>query len=144
MERRLMAAGIETRHARSCRQRQGGRCNCEPTFQANVWDGREKRRIRRTFPSFTAAQGWRRDALIALRRDRPVQGQGPPVTLEAVAKVWLEGAESGLIRTRSGERYKPSAVRSYERALRLRVFPSTAPSRSRTFGGLTSKSLSMA
>ena len=44
-----MAKGIEERHARSCRSRKGGRCDCEPTFQANVWDG--ERRIRKTFTS---------------------------------------------------------------------------------------------
>jgi hypothetical protein len=34
-----------------------------------------------------------------------------------------DGAWDGRIRNRSGNRYKPSALRSYERALRLRVLP---------------------
>jgi integrase len=37
-----VAKGITERHARSCRSRSGGRCDCEPTYQADVWDGREK------------------------------------------------------------------------------------------------------
>jgi integrase len=35
----------------------------------------------------------------------------------------VEGMRSGRVRTRSGDRYKPSAIRSYEAALRDRVFP---------------------
>jgi integrase len=35
----------------------------------------------------------------------------------------LAGAREGHIRTRSGDAYKPSAIRSYEASLRLRVLP---------------------
>jgi integrase len=42
-------------------------------------------------------------------------------TLRDASEAWLEGARQGAIRNRSGDLYKPSAVRSYERALRLRV-----------------------
>jgi Phage integrase, N-terminal SAM-like domain len=45
------------------------------------------------------------------------------LTLREAAKAWQEGAESGLIRTRSGDPYKPGAVRAYEKSLRLRVLP---------------------
>jgi integrase len=31
-----MARGIRERHARSCRSRTGGRCSCEPSFEAQV------------------------------------------------------------------------------------------------------------
>jgi integrase len=46
-----------------------------------------------------------------------------PVTLREAANAWLDGARSGAIRNRSGDRYKPSAIRSYEASLRLRVLP---------------------
>lgn len=36
---------------------------------------------------------------------------------------WVEGARAGSLRNRSGDRYKPSAIRSYETSLRLRVLP---------------------
>jgi integrase len=36
---------------------------------------------------------------------------------------WLAGAKSGAIRTRSGNPYKPSVLRSYERSLKRRVLP---------------------
>jgi hypothetical protein len=35
----------------------------------------------------------------------------------------VEGMRSGRVRTRSGDRYKPSAIRSYEAALRDRIVP---------------------
>jgi integrase len=45
------------------------------------------------------------------------------VTLREAAETWLAGARDGSIRNRSGDRYKPSVVRSYKTALRLRVLP---------------------
>jgi integrase len=37
--------------------------------------------------------------------------------------MWLAAAETGIARTRTGEAYKPSAVRAYRQALNHRVFP---------------------
>lgn len=45
------------------------------------------------------------------------------VTLREAAEAWLAGAREGSIRNRSGDRYKPSVIRSYETSLRLRVLP---------------------
>jgi integrase len=101
-----MAAGIEKR---------GG------AYRASVWSARDEKRIRRTFPTLAAAKAWRQDAQVALRRG---ELRAPtPTTLREAAEAWLDGARDGRITTRSGERYKPSAVRSYETALRLRVLP---------------------
>jgi hypothetical protein len=44
-------------------------------------------------------------------------------TVAQVAAEWLEGARAGVIRNRSGQPYKPSAIRAYEQNLRLRVLP---------------------
>jgi integrase len=44
-----------------------------------------------------------------------------PTTLRQAWDAWLAGAKEGTIRTRSGDRYKPSALRSYESAMRLRM-----------------------
>jgi integrase len=43
--------------------------------------------------------------------------------LKDAAEEWLEAAEAGLVRTRSGEGYKPSAVRAYRQALNHRALP---------------------
>jgi integrase len=116
------AEGIAERHARSCRSRDdGGRCNCSPSFQVNLWDGRSQRRIRKTFRTLTEAKAWRQDAAGALRAGTLRASDGR--TLKAVADEWLAGARSGVIRNRSGDPFKPSAVRAYETHLRLRVLP---------------------
>jgi integrase len=64
---------------------------------------------------------WRHDALVALREGRLHSAGG--VTLREAADAWLAGAREGTIRTRSGDRYKPSAIRGYEASLRLRILP---------------------
>lgn len=63
-----MAAGIRVRHARSCTSKDGGRCNCERTFQAQAYDAQAGRQVWRTFPTISAAKLWRSDAQVALRR----------------------------------------------------------------------------
>ncbi|MDQ4026196.1 MAG: N-terminal phage integrase SAM-like domain-containing protein [Actinomycetota bacterium] len=44
-------------------------------------------------------------------------------TLAEAAEAWVAGVRDGSIRNRSGDRYKPSAIRGYERSLRLRILP---------------------
>jgi integrase len=113
--------GITIRHARSCpthRDRQA-RCNCKPTYQAHVWSARERKRIRKTFPTLSAAKTWRQDALPELRKGTmraPTQ-----TTLRQAWEAWIAGAKDGIVRTRSGDIYKPSALRGYEQAMRLRI-----------------------
>ncbi len=117
-----MAEGIDVRHSKKCRSREGGRCNCTPTYQAHVWDDAHKKRIRKTFPTQAAARTWRQDALIVLRNGGFTARPTKP-TLAVYAPSWLTGAQDGTIANNRGERYKPSALRGYERALRLRVLP---------------------
>lgn len=115
-----MAGGIRERHQGPCRSRLGGRCNCVPSYQARLEFQGEQ--YVETLDTVTAAKTWRRDALIELGRGRTVWG-AERQTLQAVCKEWLELARRGVVRTRSGEPYKPAAVRSYEQVLRLRVWP---------------------
>jgi integrase len=117
----VKTTGIDVRHARSCAWRHGGDCNCTPTYQAHVYDSRSKRLIRKTFPTFTGARNWRQDALVALRNGTLKASDGR--TVAQVADDWLKGAREGVIRNRSGDQYKPSALRTYEANLRLRVIP---------------------
>ena len=114
--------GIEARHSRDCRSRDGGPCNCSPSYRASVWSAREGKRIRKVFGNPSAAKAWRQDALVALRQG--TMRAPSPITLRQAAEAWLEGARSGAIRNRSGDRYKPSALRGYEQALRQRILPS--------------------
>jgi integrase len=116
-----MAAGIRTRHGRSCRSKGGGRCNCTPSYEAWVYSKREGKKIRKTFANLSEAKTWRADAEGAVRK-RTLRVPSK-VTLAEAAEEWLRGAKAGTIRTRSGDAYKPATVRSYERVLRLRVLP---------------------
>ena len=44
-------------------------------------------------------------------------------TLREAATAWLDGAEAGRVRNRSGDRYKPSTLRGYRQALEERILP---------------------
>jgi hypothetical protein len=114
-----MPAGIHTRHGRSCRSRDGGRCNCSPSYEAWVYSKRDDKKIRRTFKSMAEAKAWRTDAESAVRH-RTLRAPSK-VTLAEAATEWLEGAKRGTIRNASGDESKPSTIRAYEGALRLRV-----------------------
>ncbi len=117
----MMATGVDVRHVRNCRSRDGGPCNCKPRYQANVWDAKEGKRIRKTFPTAAAAKGWRHDAMVALRRGDLSADRGP--RLRDATTTWLEALRSGAVTNRSGDPYKPGTVRSYEKELRLRLLP---------------------
>jgi len=113
--------GILVRHLKACATHWGRRCNCRPTYQASVWSARDARRIKKSFPTLAEAKAWRAEAQSAIRRGT----MRPPsqLTLCQAAEAWLLGARDGSIRNRSGDRYKPSVVRTYEISLRLRLLP---------------------
>jgi integrase len=116
------AEGIDERHTRSCKGRDdGGRCNCSPSYQVNLWDGRSQKRIRKTFRTLGEAKAWRQDAAGALRAGILRASDGR--TVKQVADQWLEDARAGAVRNRSGDIYKPAAVRAYEKALRRHIIP---------------------
>jgi integrase len=54
---------------------------------------------------------------VEVRRGRA--GAPSARTLAEAAREWLELAHAGVVRTRSGDHYKPSALRSYDAALRF-------------------------
>jgi integrase len=116
-----MAEGIDIRHARSCRSKGVGSCNCTPTFQAHVWDAKEGKRIRKTFPTRSAAKRWRQDSIVGLRSGALSADRGP--RFEDAVDAWLDGLRAGHITTRSGDRYKPATIRAYESCLKLRAVP---------------------
>jgi integrase len=117
----MPAAGIEVRHARSCPAKRKGRCKCQPSYRASVWSKREQRLIRKSFATDHDAKNWHAEASKALRHG--VIPRQSRVTLREAAAAFIDGARRGHVRNRNGERYKPSAIRGYERCLRLRVLP---------------------
>jgi integrase len=119
--RRSRYEGIVLRHARGCRSREQGCCSCAPGYQAQVWSAREQKTIRKTFRTLADARAWRHESQVALRKG--MLRSCSQTTLREAAEAWLAAAEAGSVRTRTGEAYKPSAVRAYRQALRHRAFP---------------------
>jgi integrase len=109
--------GIRPRHLSDCTRK--SRCSCP--WQAEVYDVDSGKKIRQQFATRAAAKTWRHDALVQLRQGKLRAADG--TTLVKAAEAWLAGARDGTIRNRSGDTFKPSAVRSYDTSLRLRVLP---------------------
>lgn len=116
-----MATGIRRRHSAKCPAKEGGRCNCKAGFEAWVYSARDGKKIRKTFPTAGAAKSWRSEASSAV--ERGALKATKPVTLGEAWIAWYEGAGAGTIRNRSGGAYKPSALRGYEKSMRLYVLP---------------------
>ena len=108
------APGIEVRHARSCASRAGGNCNCQPTYQAHVFDAQSGRRIRRTFKTKSAAKLWRQDAVVALRRGELSAVTPTGRTVAIALGELVAGMRDGTILDRSGRPYRPATIRKYE------------------------------
>jgi integrase len=114
--------GIEMKHQTRCATRSGSRrCTCRPTYQAEVWSSRDGRKIRRRFAAEASAIAWQAEARYSLGRGR--LRAAPSNTLRGAGDVLLAGMESGAIRNRSGDVYKPSVIRGYRQALRSHVLP---------------------
>jgi len=99
-----------------------------------VWSQRDGKKIRKTFPTASAARTWRADAAAAIERGslRAPTKQ----TLRAAAAAWLAGAEAGEIRNNSGHPYKPSTLRGHRQALEERVLPGLGGAK---LSGITTK-----
>lgn len=121
----MAKTGIRPRHARTCRSKGGGRCNCDPSYEAWVWSPRDRKKIRKTFATEAAARRWRSDAFSAVSRGG--MRAPTPTTVREAGGAYIAGMRDGTIRTRSGEPYKPSVIRGYERALEQRIYHEFGP-----------------
>lgn len=91
------------------------------SWEASVYLKRERRKLRKTFGTFAAAKAWRADA--ASLATKGALRTPTPTTVQEAWTEWKAGADAGTVRNRSGDTFKPPALRSYERAMRLRVLP---------------------
>jgi integrase len=112
----VAAEGITVRHRAACRTRNGGkRCNCAPSFRAQVGNPRTGKQEKRTFPSEAAAKQWRRDMLTAIasgaRTPEPTVGT---ITVAVAVDELVARIKDGRTLSRSGRRYRPATIRSYE------------------------------
>src|SRR5262245_7642675 len=119
----LRVTGVVVRHQRRCPAPVSGSaaCLCRPSFQAQVWSTRDRKTVRRTFPTVTEALAWRQEAKLSLSKGQPCAPS--PATVAEAAEEWLERAAACVIRTRSGDPYKPAAIRAYRHALYCRILP---------------------
>jgi integrase len=90
-------------------------------YRASAYSARDGKRIRKTFPTLAAAKAWPQEAQVALRQGR--MRAPSSVTLREAAREWLKAARMGAITNRSGDAYKPSVLRSYERNMNGRALP---------------------
>jgi integrase len=121
---RRTTTGVTYRHSRECpdHDRCGNRCNPSDTpWEAWVYSKWDAKKIRRRFATHAAAKAWRTDAVKAVK-DKRLRAPSSKTLRQEVAE-WLEGARDGRILNKRARPYKPSVLRTYELALRLRVLP---------------------
>jgi integrase len=116
MQRKRSALdGIDVVHQRKCKQREGGRCSCSPSYRVQVWDPRARKLHRKTFRVRAEAITWRDDVRVAVRTGT-IRPQARTTVVEA-ADALVAGMRDGSILDRTGKPYKPSTRRSYEHAI---------------------------
>ena len=114
--------GLRPRHSGRCRLKQGGgKCDCDPPWEASVWSPTEKKKVRKTLPTKRQAVSWQRKHLALA--DSGHLRTPTRMTLAEAAYAWIEMARAGEILNRSGRRYKPSTLRTLESDFRLRLIP---------------------
>ena len=97
-------------------------------YRGHVYDRRAKRKLRGEWTySAAAAKAWRNDALVRLEARTLSADRGE--LLATAAEAFIAEMRTGAARTRSGDAYKPSAIRNYERGFRLRLVPAIGASR---------------
>ncbi|HEX4305308.1 MAG TPA: site-specific integrase [Solirubrobacterales bacterium] len=114
-----MATGIRRRHSKGCASVAGRRCDCKAGWEASVFLKREGKKIRKTFTKESEARAWRSEAITAAAAGK--LKTATTLTVTEAAWLWLEAADTGAVRDRAGKVFKPSTLRSYRSALRLRV-----------------------
>lgn len=118
-----MAEGIRKRHSRGCSTRQGGRCNCKAGYEASIYVASEDRRITKSFPRESEAKRWRAEAGRVIEHREAKRRQGDSRTLAQALRQFVTDMETGKVRPKGRERYKPNTTRSYERGLRVHIEP---------------------
>ncbi|MEK6328203.1 MAG: tyrosine-type recombinase/integrase [Actinomycetota bacterium] len=89
------------------------------SYEAWVYLKREGKKVRKTFPTEAAAKSWRAEATTAATKG--VLRTPTTTTLREAWTAWIEGAKAGTVLNRSGNPFKPSALRAYQGAMENRV-----------------------
>jgi hypothetical protein len=86
-----------------------------------VYSRRDRAKVRKTFSEHWEAKAWRHEQLELASIDR--LRTPSRLSLAETSSLWVEMAQKGQIRNRSGRRYKPSTLRTIEADLRLHLVP---------------------
>jgi len=119
----MAATGIRKRHSKGCPAKadKGKRCRCGAGYEAEAFDRRTGKKLRKSFPREGEAKTWRAEVQGEVARGRLKASK--PTTLQEAWDEWLPAAKAGTIRNRSGKKFKPAALRTYDQSMRLRVLP---------------------
>ena len=122
------AEGVRVRHSQWCPGRRDAACRCSPRWEAWVYSRKDRGKVRKTFSEHWEAKAWRHQQLELASIER-LRTPGRHTLAEAASlaeavSLWVEMAQEGQIRNRSGRRYKPSSLRTIEGDLRLHLVPS--------------------
>src|ERR1022692_4652502 len=85
-KRKRRGEGVVVRHGRRGATRSGGACSCTPSFQAQVWSGRDRKTLHKTFATIGEARVWRQESQVALRKG--TLRAPSATTLREVAEGW--------------------------------------------------------
>lgn len=116
--------GITVRHSRSCRELQGGKCSCSPTYRARVLDADGVRHTKSS-KSRAEVEAWLRDSRRKRKSGQPVQT--PQRTVGTALAELREELEAGTGMTRTGDDYKPSVRVSYLQSIDRWLVNARAP-----------------
>src|SRR5579859_1569317 len=91
--------GIRVRHSTYCPARHGGDCTakantgkrCRPSYEASVYDAVNGKVRQKTFPTVSAARGWRTD-MLSLAQHGKLPAQPSALTLRAAWEDWIRKA----------------------------------------------------
>lgn len=126
-DRRTRYSGVYARHRDGCAIEQDGRCDCKPSYYGKVWDREHSRSVKtRRFSKLEAARSARRELERAVERGVHV---GATLRLSDAAERFVRSARDGVALNKRGRRYKPSAVKDIDDALRVWVLPSIGAKR---------------
>jgi integrase len=102
--------------------------NGRTQYRGAAYDRRAKKKLRGPWTySRAAAKSWRTDALARLDAGTLSADRGDYIA--DAAHAFIADMKAGAARTRSGDAYKPSAIRNYEQGFRLRIVAAIGGSR---------------
>jgi integrase len=115
--------GVSMRHANACPANAGRRCNCQPSYRAQVWDSARQRPVKSpTFRNIDEARGWAVDHKRGLVTNQQVGPQSP--TFRDLSEQILGDMATGVIGTRRHRTgFSERTLASYRSTLDTHVLP---------------------